>query len=174
MFVLLLASLTGAITSLARPSFTIQTSGETTEYRVAPASIERSAILLAVSVVSATALLLREIPRRLKKLAGSALVVALASTVPLWHHAVCRVTVTPETFTAPLRGGLFPGQLTVLRFADLADIFFQGERTGSRYQICRTRKNVRIELDCGPLSTILSGDIETPARAHQVRVFHSF
>jgi hypothetical protein len=171
---ILVAALAGGVCSLARPSFSVETTGETTDYRVDPDSIRRSAALLAVAVASAITLLRREISPRLKRFAGIGLTVALASAAPLWHHAAARVILTPDTITVPLRGGLFPGRPTVLHFADLSDIYFQGERSGNRFQICRTRNNQQIELDCGPLSRIVSDPIETAARAHDVRVQHSF
>jgi hypothetical protein len=170
----LLAALATGIYSIARPSIVIETSGDVTTYRVSPDSTRRGALLLALAVLSAIVLLRREIGSQLKWIGGVLLTVAIACFVPLWHQAECQVTVTPDTITAPLRGGLFPGAATAINFADLSDLYFRGENSGTRYQICRTKKKAEIELDMGPLFSAALEQVEANARAHSVHVWHSF
>jgi hypothetical protein len=171
---LLLASLAGGIYSLARPAFLTQTTGDTTTYRVSPDSARRSAALLALAVATAITLLRRNVGPQLSWLAGVLLTIALACAVPVWHQFAIEVAVTPDAMTAPLRGGLLPGPPTTLNFADLTDLRFEGQNTGKRYQLCRTKNRQEIELDMGPLFTAAAEQLEANARAHDVHVWHSF
>jgi hypothetical protein len=168
----LLAALAGAILSLARPVVTIETVGDATHYRVNPDSVRRSAALLVLAAATAVALIRREISRGLKKIAAALLTVAVVCLVPVWHQSACHVIVTPDSVTAPLRGGLFPGGATTIQLDGLADIFFRGEQQGSPYQIFRTKTGERIDLDFGSASAAATGQVEANATAHGARVHH--
>jgi hypothetical protein len=170
----LLAALAGGIVSLARPSLSVETVGDATHYRVDPESVRRSAALLVFAAAAAVTLLRREVNWGLKRIAGMLLTAAVVCLVPVWHQSACHVIVTPATVTAPARGGLFPGSATTIQLDGLADIFFQNERTGSPYQIFRTKTGERIDLDFGAASAAASEQVAANANAFGVRVHHSF
>ena len=170
----LLAALAGGIFSLARPSLIIETVDDATHYRVDPECVRRSAALLVLAAAATFALIRRNVTRGLKKLAVMLMTVAVVCLLPVWHQSACHVIVTPTTVTAPLRGGLAPGAMTTVGLDNLADIYFQGERTGSRYQIFRTKAGGRIDLDFGPAAATATAQVDANAQALGVRVHHSF
>jgi hypothetical protein len=102
------------------------------------------------------------------------LTVAVVCLVPVWHQSACHVIVTPATVTAPERGGLFPGAPTTVPLDNLADIYFQGERRGSRFQIFRTKTGERIDLDFGSAAAAATEQVDANATAFGVRIHHSF
>ena len=172
--VVLLAALAGGIFSLARPALAIETVGDATHYRIDPESVRRSAALLVLAAATAFALLRREVSRELKKISGILLTAAVVCLVPVWHQSACHVIVTPATVTAPERGGLFPGAPTTVPLDNLADIYFQGERRGSRFQIFRTKTGERIDLDFGSAAAAATEQVDANATALGVRIHHSF
>jgi hypothetical protein len=170
----MLAALAGGILSLARPALVIETVGDATHYRIDPESVRRSAALPVLAAATAVALLRREVSRDLKKLSGILLTAAVVCLVPVWHQSACHVIVTPATVTAPERGGLFPGAPTTVPLDNLADIYFQGERRGSRFQIFRTKTGERIDLDFGSAAAAATEQVDANATAFGVRIHHSF
>jgi len=125
-----------------------------------------------LAAATAVALIRREISRGIKKIAAALLTVAMVCLVPVWHQSACHVIVTPDTVTAPLRGGLFRGGATTIQLDGLADIFFRGEQHGSPYQIFRNKTGERIDLDFGPASAAATGQVEANAIAHGARIHH--
>lgn len=165
--VLMWALLALCVFFVVRPRVVVETAGDQTTVRIDPAALRRQAsTLVAASVCGVLAVIAGA---RRWTIAG--LVVILVLPVAIWHQAVSRVIVTPDSFTAPLEARFFPGTPTTVRFDELFALrLYPRESSKSDFQYAYTKKGRVIRLEFGPLIDAAGPVIEKRAAARALKV----
>jgi len=167
------AGLAGCTYFMLHPSIQQETDGQATLYRVNPDQINREVLMLIVAGVCGMALGVHApADTRYRKYGVAGLTLAVILPVVLWHHHAARITITPDSLTAPQRSQLLPGEPITVRFDQMTMLQFignKGDKAGTR-QRCHTKDHREIEFDFGPLGDAVADTIAELAKAQGVPV----
>jgi hypothetical protein len=164
---LMWALLALSIFFVVRPRIVVETAGDQTTVRIDPAAIRRQVLTLIAAGVGGVLSVI--VGARRWTVAG--LVMSLVLPVAIWHQAVSRVIVTPDSLTAPLEARLFPGTPTTVRFDELFALrLYPRESSNSTFQYAYTKKGQVIRLEFGPLIDAAGPVIESRAAARGLGV----
>lgn len=174
LLVIVIAGVVWTVYLMIHPSILRLSDGTTTTYRVNPHQINQQSVIMTIACACSVALVIFGRPKsRLRKYGGAGLVLALAVALLLWHQAVGRIIVTPDSLTAPQKSRLFPGKPVTVRFDEMAMLQFHSGNTKSRAgtrQTCYKKDRSEMDFDFGLLGDQAADQVAGYARENGVKV----